>query len=142
MIRPFDQSGIVRGSDNIARYQGRPSSLVEMLRATVDRAPMNEAIVELGGERINYRELWDRAVRVSGGLKKLGIQRGDRVAIRLGNSLDWCVAFWGALMSGAIVVPVNTRFSEPEIEYVITDSGSRFVFQPGAALPDGGPYVV
>ena len=142
MIRPFDQSGIVRGADNIARYQGRPNSLIEMLRATVDRAPANEAIVELGGERINYRELWDRSARVSGGLKKLGVQRGDRVAIRLGNSLDWCVAFWGALMSGAIVVPVNTRFSEPEIEYVITDSGSRFVFMPDQPLPSGDPFVV
>ena len=142
MIRPFDGSGIVRGSDNIARYQGRPNSLLEMLRATVDRAPNNEAIVELGGERINYRELWDRAARVSGGLKQQGVQRGDRVAIRLGNSLDWCVAFWGALMSGAIVVPVNTRFSEPEIEYVITDSGSRFVFLPDQPLPSGDPFVV
>jgi long-chain acyl-CoA synthetase len=142
MIRPFDQSGIVRGADNIARYQGRPNSLIEMLRATVDRAPANEAIVELGGERFNYRELWDRAARVSGGLKKLGVQRGDRVAIRLGNSLDWCVAFWGALMSGAIVVPVNTRFSEPEIEYVISDSGSRFVFMPDQPLPSDDPFVV
>ena len=142
MIRPFDQSGIVRGADNIARYQGRPNSLIEMLRATVDRAPTNEAIVELGGERINYRELWDRSARVSGGLKKQGVQRGDRVAIRLGNSLDWCVAFWGALMSGAIVVPVNTRFSEPEIEYVLTDSGSRFVFLPDQPLPSGDPFVV
>ncbi len=142
MIRPFDQSGIVRGADNIARYQGRPNSLIEMLRATVDRTPTNEAIVELGGERINYRELWDRSARVSGGLKKQGIQHGDRVAIRLGNSLDWCVAFWGALMSGAIVVPVNTRFSEPEIEYVLTDSGSRFVFLPDQPLPSGDPFVV
>jgi acyl-CoA synthetase (AMP-forming)/AMP-acid ligase II len=142
MLRQFDRSGIVRGADSIARYQGRPNSLIEMLRATVDRAPTNEAIVELGGERINYRELWDRAARVSGGLKKQGIERGDRVAIRLGNSLDWCVAFWGALMSGSIVVPVNTRFSEPEIEYVITDSGSRFAFMPDQPLPSGDPFVV
>ena len=142
MIRPFDQSGIVRGAGNIARYQGRPNSLIEMLRATVERAPTNEAIVELGAERINYRELWERAARVSGGLKKQGIERGDRVAIRLGNCLDWCVAFWGALMSGAIVVPVNTRFSEPEIEYVITDSGSRFVFMPDQPLPSGDPFVL
>ncbi len=142
MMQPFDSSCVERGADNIARYQGRPNSLIEMLRSTVDRAPGNEAIVELGGERINYRELWDRAARVAGGLKKQGIQRGDRVAIRLGNCLDWCVAFWGALMSGAIVVPVNTRFSEPEVEYVITDSGSRFVFLPGQALPSGDPFVV
>jgi len=141
MIRPFDQSGIVRGADGIARYQNQPASLIEMLRATVDRAPLNEAVVELGGERVNYRDLWNRAARVAGGLRAQGVGHGDRVAIRLGNSLDWCVAFWGTVMSGAIVVPVNTRFSQPEIEYVLTDSGSRFVFEPGQPLPSGDPYV-
>ena len=141
MMYPFDRSGVVRGADGISRYSGLATSLVEMLRSTVDRTPKNEAIVEIGGPRINYRELWDRSARVSGGLRKLGIERGDRVAIRLGNSLDWCIAFWGTLMSGAIVVPVNTRFSEPEVEYVIQDSGARFVFPPGQPLPAGDPFV-
>jgi long-chain acyl-CoA synthetase len=142
MIHPFDLSAITRADDQIARYDNLSTSLVTMLRATVDRHPTNEAIVELGAARINYRDLWDRSARVSGGLKQLGIQRGDRVAIRLGNSLDWCVAFWGTLMSGAIVVPVNTRFSDPEVEYVITDSGARHTFLPGDPLPDAAPYVV
>src|ERR1700682_507175 len=140
MIYPFDQSGVARGADNIARYSGLPNSLLEMLRATVDRRPNNEAVAEIGGSRINYRELWNRSAHVAGGLKKQGVERGDRVGIRLGNSLDWCVAFWGSLMSGAVVVPVNTRFSESEVEYVITDSGSRFVFLPGQELPAGDPF--
>jgi long-chain acyl-CoA synthetase len=142
MLRPFNYSRIERDADQIAHYLGRPESLIAMLRATVDRYPRNEAIVELGGERIDYQELWDRSARVAGGLKDSGVQRGDRVAIRLGNSLDWCVAFWGTLMAGAVVVPVNTRFSEPEIEYVVNDSGSRFVFHPGHPLPTGHPLVV
>ena len=141
MTYPFDRSGVTRGTDNIARYSNLPNSLLEMLRATVDRTPQNEAIVEIGGERIDYQDLWDRSARVAGGLKNQGVKRGDRVAIRLGNSLEWCVAFWGSLMSGAVVVPVNTRFSEPEVEYVITDSGSSFVFLPGQALPAGDPFV-
>jgi long-chain acyl-CoA synthetase len=141
MTYPFDRSGVTRGADNISRYSGLPNSILDMLRTTVDRTPHNEAIVEIGGARVNYRDLWDRSARVAGGLKRLGIERGDRVAIRLGNSLDWCVAFWGTLMSGAIAVPVNTRFSEPEVEYVITDSGSRFVFLPGQPLPSGYPFV-
>jgi acyl-CoA synthetase (AMP-forming)/AMP-acid ligase II len=113
-----------------------------MLRATVDQSPGAEAVVELGGERINYRELWDRAARAAGGLKSLGVQRGDRVAIQLGNGLDWCVAFWGIQLAGAIAVPVNTRFAEPEVEYVLNDSGSRFSFKPGEALPDGTPFAI
>ena len=142
MIPPFDYSAITRDSRGISHYDDRPNSLVEMLRATVDKSPDHEAIVELGGERINYRELWDRSARVAGGLKQIGISRGDRVAIRLGNGLDWCLAFFGAQMAGAVAVPVNTRFSEPEVEYVVTDSGSRFSFIPGEQLPDGDPFVV
>ena len=37
MIRPFDETGITRGADQILRYDKRPNSLTEMLRATVDR---------------------------------------------------------------------------------------------------------
>ena len=142
MIRPFDYSGISRDANGISHYVERPDSLVAMLRLTVEKSPDHEAIVELGGERINYRQLWDRAARVAGGLKENGIERGDRVAIRLGNGLDWCLAFFGAEMAGAIAVPVNTRFSESEVEYVVTDSGSRFSFLPGEKLPDGEPFVV
>src|SRR4030095_10023161 len=120
----------------------RPDSLVTMRRLTVEKSPDHEAIVELGGERINYRQLWDRAARVAGGLKENGIERGDRVAIRLGNGLDWCLAFFGAQMAGAIAVPVNTRFSEAEVDYVVTDSGSRFSLLPGEKLPNGEPYVI
>ena len=142
MIRPFDYSGITRDSQGIAQYPDRPDSLVEMLRKTVDKSPDHEAIVELGGERVTYRQLWDKSARVAGGLKELGIARGDRVAIRLGNGLDWCLAFFGTQMAGAVAVPVNTRFSESEVEYVVTDSGSRFSFLAGERLPDGAAFVV
>jgi long-chain acyl-CoA synthetase len=142
MIPPFDYSGITRDSLGIAHYDDRPDSLVEMLRATVDKCPDHEAIVELDGERVTYRQLWDRAARVAGGLKETGVNRGDRVAIRLGNGLDWCIAFFGTQMAGVVAVPVNTRFSESEVEYVVTDSSSRFSFLPGQPLPDGAAYVV
>jgi long-chain acyl-CoA synthetase len=142
MIRPFDYTGITRDADGIAHYDTLPNSLVEMLRATVDKSPDKEAIVELGGGRVSYKVLWDRSARVAGGLKREGVSRGDRVAIRLGNGLDWCLAFFGAQMAGAIVVPVNTRFSESEVDYVISDSGSVYSFLPGQPLPDGDPFVI
>src|SRR5215813_1119975 len=109
MIRPFDGSNVVRTPDGVSRYQGLHRSLVEMLRETVERVPDNEALVELGGDRVSYRALWDRSARVAGGLKAQGVARGDRVAIRLGNCANWCIAFFGVQMAGAIAVPVNTR---------------------------------
>jgi acyl-CoA synthetase (AMP-forming)/AMP-acid ligase II len=140
-IYPFDQSGIVRDAAGIARYQNRPASLVQMLRKAVDAAPEAEALVEIGGERLTFRQLWERAARVAGGLRGLGVQPGDRVAIRLGNSVNWCLAFFGVQMAGAIAVPVNTRFTEAEAAYVINDSGSSLVFSPGEPLPSGAAYV-
>jgi acyl-CoA synthetase (AMP-forming)/AMP-acid ligase II len=110
-----------------------------MLRATVERAGDGLAVAEIGGGRVTYRELWDRAGRVAGGLRAEGVERGDRVAIRLPNGLDWVLAFWGAQLAGAVVVPVNTRFKDSEAQYLIDDSGASYVF---GALPDGEPVVV
>ncbi len=139
----FDLTGVTRGPDGIKRYEGLPRNLVRMLRATVDQHGPDEAIVETGGgPRLRYTELWDRAARVAGGLRALGVERGDRVAIRLGNGIDWVLAFAGAVLADAIVVPVNTRFTDEEADYVVTDSGAKHVFLPGAALPDGDPLVV
>ena len=139
----FDMTGVVRGPDGIKRYQGLPRNLVHMLRAAVDQAGAAEAVVYIcGGPRLSYSSLWDRAARVAGGLRSQGVERGDRVAIRLGNGIDWVLAFCGALLADAIVVPVNTRFTDSEADYVVTDSGAKHVFMPGAALPDGDPLVV
>src|SRR3984957_3779691 len=140
-IQPFDQSGIIRGRDGIARYEHLPRSVGEMLRLTVEQMPDAEFLVEVGGERLTYRQVWDRSARVAGGLRAAGIRRGDRVAIRLGNGVNWCLAFFGIQLAGAIAVPVNTRFSSSEVEYVVKDSDANFVFLPNQPLPDGPPIA-
>ena len=138
---PFDDSGVRPDVDGVRRYQHLHESLVEMLSESVRADPRAEALVQVGGERASYAQLWERAARVSGGLREAGVSPGDRVAIRLSNSVDWVLAFFGGLMAGAIVVPVNTRLTEPEAAYIIGDSGSSYVFEPGTALPDGAPLV-
>ena len=143
MSTPFDSSGVTRGPDGIKRYDGLPDSLVHMLRGSVDLHPGREAMAETGGgPRLTYRELWDRAARVAGGLRAAGVQRGDRVALRLGNGADWVLAFFGAVLAGAVVVPVNTRLSESEVDYVLSDSGASYVVAPGEPLPDGDPLAI
>ena len=141
-LQPFDVSGVVRDADGVARYQDLPDSVVAMLRASVERDPTGEAVVELDGPRLTFTELWDRSARVAGGLRAAGVGRGDRVAIRLGNGVDWVLLFFGTLMAGGVVVPVNTRFTEAEAAYVLEDSGATHVAEPGTALPDGAPLVV
>ena len=134
---PFDESGVERGADGIARYLDRPPSLVALLRASVERDAAATALLEVGGPSLSYGELWERAARVAGGLRGAGVERGERVAIRLPNGIDWVLAFFGAQLLGAVVVPVNTRFTEEEVAYVVEDSGASYTFAPGASLPDG-----
>ncbi|HET6817998.1 MAG TPA: AMP-binding protein [Mycobacteriales bacterium] len=141
LIRPFDESGISRDADGVKHFDDLPASLVEMLRTSVDASPNAEAVVELDGPRLTYQELWDRAARVAGGLREAGLGRGDRVAVRHGNKLEWVLAFFGTQLAGGVVVPVNTRFAEPEVDYVVSDSGAKVVLSPDDALPDGSPFV-
>jgi long-chain acyl-CoA synthetase len=141
-IQPFDLSGIVSDDRGVKHFSGLPSSLVAMLRASVHSTPDADAVVELDGPKLTYRELWDRAAKVAGGLRDAGVGRGDRVAVRHGNTLEWVLSFFGAQLAGAVVVPVNTRFAEPEVDYVVTDSGAKVVLSADGPLPDGTPYVV
>ena len=78
---------------------------------------------------------------MAGGLRAAGVQRGDRVTLRRPNGVDWVLSFWGIVLAGAVVVPINTRFTESEVEYVRSDSGAAYYIEPGAALPDGEPAV-
>jgi long-chain acyl-CoA synthetase len=137
----FNAAGVVRAADGIKHYTGLPASVVAMLRASVERDPDGDAVAVLDGPRVSYQQLWDRAARVSGGLRAAGIHRGDRVAIRCGNGLDWVLAFFGTLMSGAVAVPVNTRFTDSEVGYVVKDSGASYVIEPSSTLPDGAAYL-
>jgi long-chain acyl-CoA synthetase len=139
---PFDETGVERDAGGVARYRDRPASLVDLLGASVERDAKATALVMVGGSSMSYGELWEGAARVAGGLRGAGVERGDRVAIRLQNGIDWVLAFFGAQLLGAVVVPVNTRFTEEEAAYVVEDSGAVFTFAAGGELPEGEPAVV
>src|SRR3954454_7645765 len=136
---PFDTSGIEVGADGIRRYTDLPVNLVRLLLAQAAMRGDRPAVVELGGPSLTYSELWQRAMRVAGGLRNAGVATGDRVAVQLGNGVDWTVAFWGAQLAGAVVVPMNTRLAEAEAEFILADCGAAYVVRPGEALPDGEP---
>ncbi|MEV6329340.1 AMP-binding protein [Streptomyces sp. NPDC051909] len=112
-----------------------------MLRAHVDARPDVEAVVELGGERLTYAQLWERASRVAGGLRAAGLQPGDRVAVRYPAGTDWALAFWGTVLAGGIAVAVNTRSAEPEVDFVLGDAGVKVDLPAHTPLSDGDPYV-
>jgi acyl-CoA synthetase (AMP-forming)/AMP-acid ligase II len=138
---PFPTTGVSRDADGIPRYDELPATLLDMLAEQVDRRPFSEALVELGAGRLTYRQLWDRASRVAGGLRTAGLKPGDRVAVRYPAGINWVLAFWGTVMAGGVAVAVNTRSARPEVEFVLSDSGARVDLSADTPLPDGNPYV-
>ncbi|AKN17571.1 putative acyl-CoA dehydrogenase [Mycobacterium haemophilum DSM 44634] len=138
---PFPVTGVSRDRNLIPRYDRLPATLLDMFAEQVDNRPYSEAIVELGGDRLTYRQLWQRASRVAGGLHADGVRPGDCVAVRYPAGINWVLAFWGIVMAGGVAVPVNTRSAQPEVEFVLSDAGARVDLAPEAALPDGQPYV-
>jgi acyl-CoA synthetase (AMP-forming)/AMP-acid ligase II len=138
---PFPVTGVSRDNYGAPYYDRLPSTLLDMLAEQVDNHPNGGAVVELGGDRLTYRQLWERASRVAGGLHADGLSPGDRVAIRYPAGINWVLAFWGTVMAGGVAVPVNTRSAQPEVEFVLSDAGARVDLAPDHALPDGHPYV-
>jgi acyl-CoA synthetase (AMP-forming)/AMP-acid ligase II len=96
-----------------------------------------EALVD-GRLRMDHAQVLHRAAVVAARLRSLGAEPGDRVAILLPNSWHFAVGYFGAQLAGAITVLVNTRFTGPEIEQVLTDSGAVLVLTDdtlGARIP-------
>ena len=127
----------------MARFAGLPDSVPAFVDSVRRRLPHQEAIRErgTGSAGLTYQQLWDRAARVAGGLRDAGIVPGDRVALTLGNGIDWCLGLLGTLMAGAVAVPVNSRLAPVERTFVLRDSGATLALRPGQSLPEGRPYV-
>jgi acyl-CoA synthetase (AMP-forming)/AMP-acid ligase II len=134
----FDSTGVHRGDDGVARYTDLEPNVVRGFAATVQAHPDRTAVVELGGDSATYRELWDAARRVAGGLRAAGVGPGDRVAVSLPNGLAWVRVFWGVQLAGAVVVPLNTRLAPVEAAFIVTDCGADVVVD-SVDLPDGEP---
>jgi len=71
-----------------------------------------------------YLSISEEAWRFANGLRKLGVKKGDRVAILLPNTPQFVVAFFGALRAGATIVPCNPRYTAPELQRQLADSGA------------------
>ena len=78
----------------------------------------------LGTTSITYGELARRTSRFAQLLRELGVEAGDRVLVRLPNSIDYPTAFLGAMKRGAIAVPTSTLLTPDEVRYLVEDSGA------------------
>jgi long-chain acyl-CoA synthetase len=104
------------------------SSRFPSLRSVLEFAPMHgdKEFIVYGGRRITFAEFFRLANSVSAHLAAdAGVAKGDRVAVLSQNNPEWCLAFWGTVNLGAILVGLNGWWTTDEIAYGLEDSGAK-----------------
>jgi len=84
---------------------------------------------------VSYIELGRRTSDTAYNLKKLGVEKGDRVAILSENRPEWVIAFFGIVSCAGITVPMDIKLSDTEIEFILNDSGAKCAFVSKKLLP-------
>jgi long-chain acyl-CoA synthetase len=129
--------------DNIEHYLSKPwlkhypegvpetvevphQSVAQIFDAATERDPGRAAVL-FYGKSITYGELRDATDRLACALGRLGVKKGDRVALYLLNSPQFIIAYFAALKCGATVTPISPVYTSHEVRYQLEDSGARVV---------------
>ncbi len=97
-----------------------------ILDGSAEKFPSKTASI-FYGKKLTYKELKELSDRFANSLKKLVIGKGDKVALLLPNFPGYVIAYFGALKSGAVVVPLNPLYTESELEFHFNDSSAETV---------------
>src|SRR5205814_3491289 len=104
-----------------------PKSVPQAFDEATERAPERTAVV-FYGRKLSFRELRESADRLACALSRLGVGKGDRVALYLLNSPQYIIAYFAVLKCGATVTPISPVYTSHEVRYQLEDSGARVVF--------------
>ena len=108
--------------------------MATLLKDHIDHDGDAPALVD-GTGALSWRQLDDRVNRWISVLTGLGLGSGDRLACVLGNRRETFEVLLACLHTGVTVVPVNWHLTEPEIAYILADSGSRALVTEPAFVP-------
>jgi fatty-acyl-CoA synthase len=104
-----------------------------LLRRTTAQGPDRPALITRHQDvRWSYAHLLRRSEDLAIGLRKLGLQKGDRIGVWAANCSEWVLAQFGTAMAGLILVNVNPAYRSHEFAYAIRKSGCRaLILSPG-----------
>jgi long-chain acyl-CoA synthetase len=125
------------GDRVVLAFADRPKSIWEMVASATARNPDGEALI-CGERRLRWRDVVYQSAQVAAGLRDKGLQRGDRIALLLGNRIEFALSVFAAAHLGLVTVLLSTRQQKPEIAYVLADCGAKLLIHE-AALADRLP---
>jgi long-chain acyl-CoA synthetase len=89
--------------------------------------PMLRWRVEGGWKDITYGEFYESARDIGTGLVKLGMKPKDRVALLSHNEPGWVISYFGIILNGGIVVPIDKELKASELRHILDDSSAKFI---------------
>ncbi|MCQ6529370.1 long-chain-fatty-acid--CoA ligase [Bacillus mycoides] len=96
------------------------------LEKIASRYPEKKALHFLGKD-VTFSDFHDKVKKFANYLQRLGVEKGDRVAIMLPNCPQSVIGYYGTLLAGGIVVQTNPLYTERELEYQLHDSGAKVI---------------
>jgi len=110
------------------------ANLLRKNRGAALTNPDRTALI-FGERRVTYDELEERSARLASALAAEGFATGDRLAVLALNRVEYFEIFFAAAMLGGVVVPVNYLFKAKEVQYLLDDSGARWMFVEDGLWP-------
>lgn len=112
----------------------REIGLQDRLREVARELPQKPALI--AGDRVmTYADIDAATDRVAAALAKRGVRKGDRVTLFMPNSIEFVLAFYGALKAGGVVNPINAASKEREVRFQVDDAGATAVLYHEALAP-------
>ena len=99
-------------------------NLGQIQKINAKKFPQTVALMD-ARRSFTYPEMNSRINKLANSLMYLGLQKGDKVAVLLENSIEICELFLATAKSGIIIVPINFRLVGPEIEYIVNNSDAK-----------------
>ncbi|HUP85446.1 MAG TPA: class I adenylate-forming enzyme family protein [Acidimicrobiales bacterium] len=130
---PFEiEEVVIRGIPTKTWKNAPPTMRTHLERA---KTHGDATFIVYEDERTTFAELHAAASTFARRLvEDFGVTKGDRVAIAMRNFPEWPVAFWGAASVGAVVVPLNAWWTGAELEYGLSDSGTKVLVADGERM--------
>src|SRR5437870_3765598 len=112
------------GSADMSAY----NAAVDMVDRNVSEGRGAKVAFADPARRLTYAELADDVARVGPMLARLGLQREDRFAMIMADTVDFPVLFWGAIRAGIVPIPLNTLLPVDQFRYILQDSRAKALF--------------
>jgi long-chain acyl-CoA synthetase len=120
----FEMDEVVIRDVTTKVWKNCPATLADILK--LSRGHADKTFLVYGQQRITFEQHFRACAHLAHLLRdRFGVREGDRVAIAMRNLPEWSVAFWGASAAGAVVVPLNAWWTGEELQYGLSDSGTK-----------------